>query len=131
MKIIPPIIRPLVLTLLTLGSFTASTLAQEVTIPDPRLNTVIRETLGKPAGPLMQLDLLGLTNLTAISRNITNLQGLEAARNLDTLILDDNHITDFFPPNGPTNLTRLRSLDLSENPLTSLTLSGALTNLLG
>ena len=65
MKIKSLIIRPLVLTVLTLTNFVASTLAQEVTIPDPRLNTVIRETLGKPAGPLTQLDMLGLTNLTA------------------------------------------------------------------
>ena len=72
MAIISSIIRPLVLTALTLGSFTTSTLAEEVSIPDPNLNTAIRATLGKPAGPLTQADMLSLTNLSAIFRNITN-----------------------------------------------------------
>ena len=124
-----PMVRRLVRTLLVLISFVTSTLAQEVSIPDPGLNAAIRATLQKPNEPLTQQDLLGLTNLTAISRNITNLQGLEAARNLSTLLLDDNHIADFSSPDGLTNLTKLGILDLSENPLTNLTLPNGLTNL--
>jgi flagellin-like protein len=85
MKIISPIIGSLVLIALTLTNFAASTLAQEVYIPDPNLNAVIRATLGKPNGPLTQTDMLGLTNLSAIFRNITNAQGLEAAQNLVSL----------------------------------------------
>jgi hypothetical protein len=52
MKIIFRIIRPLVLAVLTPDSFTASNLAQEIIIPDPNLNAVVRETLQKPSGPL-------------------------------------------------------------------------------
>ncbi len=125
MKIKSPIIRPLVLTMLTLTNFVASALAEDVTIPDPNFSAVIRDALGKPNGPLTQLDMLGLTNLSAIFRNITNVQGLEAAQNLVTLDLQDNRITSF---DFPTNLTKLTLLDLSENRFPQLTLPG-LTNL--
>src|SRR5262245_41590668 len=64
--------------------------AQEVTVPDPALNAVIRETLQKPIGPLTVQDLSTLTNLSAISRNIQSIAGLEAARNLASLDLQDN-----------------------------------------
>jgi formylglycine-generating enzyme required for sulfatase activity/Leucine-rich repeat (LRR) protein len=129
MKTIRHLIRRFTLANLILTSVAVSTLAQDVFIPDPGLNAAIRETLGKPAGPLTQLDLLDLTDLSAISRNITNLLGLEAARNLSTLILDDNHITDLSFPAGLTNLTGLSVLDLSGNPVTSLPFLKGLTNL--
>jgi len=103
--------------------------AQEIVIPDPSLNTVVRETLQKPIGPLTQEDLLNLTNLTAISRNINNLQGLGTALNLRTLILNDNQLTNGFFSNDLANLTNLAILDLSENPFTELVLPGGLTNL--
>lgn len=125
MKIISLIIRPLVLTALTLTNFAASTLAQEVSIPDPNLNAVVREALGKPNGPLTQSDMLSLTNLGAIFRSITNVQGLEAAQNLVALDLQDNRITNV---NILTNMTRLELLDLSENRFPTLTLP-RLTNL--
>jgi Leucine-rich repeat (LRR) protein len=94
MKIIFRIVRPLVLAVLMRGSFTASSLAQEMIIPDPNLNAVVRETLQKPSGPLTQSDMFGLTNLSAIFWNITNVQGLEAAQNLVSLDLQDNRITN-------------------------------------
>jgi hypothetical protein len=43
---------PLFLTLLGLTSFVASALAQEVSVPDPNFNAVIRQALQKPNGPL-------------------------------------------------------------------------------
>jgi hypothetical protein len=110
---------------MALISSTTSTLAQEVSVPDPNFNAVIREALGKPNGPLTQADMLSLTNLGAIFRNITNVQGLEAAQNLVSLDLQDNRITGF---DFPTNLTKLTVLDLSENRFPQLTLPG-LTNL--
>src|SRR5262245_27276224 len=79
----------IVLTL-ALTSFIASAIAQEVIIPDPGLNAAIRQALEKPNGPLTETDLLGLTNLIADARNITNLAGLEAARNLTALSLQSN-----------------------------------------
>jgi formylglycine-generating enzyme required for sulfatase activity len=120
---------PMVLTVLILAGSVVATRAQEVDIPDPGLNAAIRDALQKPSGPLTQPDLLVLTNLSAISRSITNLQGLEAARNLSSLNLDDNHITDVSFPDVLTNLTSLSNLDLSENLITNLTLPPGLTNL--
>jgi len=116
------------LAALLLGGLTVSTKAQ-VSIPDPALNAVLRDTLGKPTGPLTEQDMLGLTNLTAISRNITNLQGLGAARNLSVLILDDNRITNGLLADELASLTRLTELDLTENPFTQLSLPAGLTNL--
>jgi formylglycine-generating enzyme required for sulfatase activity len=120
MKTIPSILTAVILT----GLLTPLR-AQEVIIPDPVLNTVVRDALGKPAGPLTQQDMLALTGLSAIFRNITNVQGLEAAQNLVSLDLQDNRITSV---NILTNMTRLVFLDLSENRFPQLTLP-SLTNL--
>jgi len=118
--------RPLVLTLLALTSFVIGSFAQEITIPDPGLNAAIHEALGKPAGPLTPQDMLNLTNLGAVFRNITNVQGLEAAQNLVSLDLQDNRITSV---NSLTNLTRLVFLDVSENRFPQLIIPGGMTNL--
>ena len=99
--------------------------AQEVLIPDPGLNAAVRETLGKPNGPLTEQDMLGLTVLNAHDRNIGNLAGLEAARNLNTLLLFSNHLTNFSLP----TLTNLVVLDLSANSLTNVFLPAGMSNL--
>ena len=116
-----------VLVLMFIGSFSRAT--AQVVFPDPVLNDVVRQMLQKPTGPLTEQDLLGLTNLTAISRGISNLQGLGAARNLQTLVLDDNHLTNSSFSNELANLTSLTVLDLSENSFTDLPLPAGLTNL--
>ena len=67
--------------------------------------------------------MLSLTNLNASSRNISNIVGLEAARNLVSLNLQINRLTSFSLPNTLTNLT---ALDLSFNSLTNF-FPGALT----
>jgi len=126
MKIIFRTIRPQGLVGLILVSLTASTLSQESNFRDRNCNAVIREALQKPTGPVTQADMLRLTNLSAIFRNITNVQGLEAAQNLVALDLQDNRIANFsFPP----NLTKLTVLDLSENRFPQLTLPSGMTNL--
>src|SRR5262245_30952451 len=114
------------LALILIGLLSFATLAQEVSVPDPNFNAVIREALQKPNGPLTQSDMLGLTNLSAIFRNITNVQGLEAAQNLVSLDLQDNRITSV---NILTNLTRLVLLDLGENRFPDFRLPPGLTNL--
>jgi formylglycine-generating enzyme required for sulfatase activity len=101
------------------------TLAQEVIIPDPGLNAAVRAALNKPAGPLTQQDMLNLTVLNAHDKNISNLAGLEAARNLNTLLLFNNHLTNFSLP----TLTNLGSLTLSGNSLTNVSLPAGLKNL--
>jgi len=126
MKIIIPIIRPLLLTLLILAGLVVSILAQEVSIPDPGLNAALRDALRKPSGPLTQQDMLSLTNLNARNRNVSSLDGLEAARNLVSLDLQINHLSNLSFPNGLTNLSLL---DLSSNPLFNFSLPSELTNL--
>ena len=117
---------PLVLNLLALTAFTATTLAQDVSIPDPGLNAAIRDALGKPVGPLTQQDMLSLTNLNARNRNVSSIVGLEAAHNLVALDLQINHLTNVTLLSALTNLS---TLDLSVNPLTNFTLPSGLTNL--
>src|SRR4051812_17707085 len=112
MKAIIHFIRVALLTVLAVSNFMASMMAQEVTIADPGLNAAVRAALQKPNGPLTEQDLLGLTNLTASSRNISNIVGLEAARNLVSLNLQINHLTSV---SLPATLTNLLALDLSAN----------------
>jgi formylglycine-generating enzyme required for sulfatase activity len=134
--------------MLALAGIVTSTLAQEVLIPDPGLNAAIREALQKPNGPLTETDLLGLTFLSAGGRGIHNLEGLEAARNLNILDLDNNSLTNFPIAAALTNLTildlfgndltrfvltpassRLTLLDVAFNSLTECSLPPGLTNL--
>src|SRR4051794_18542707 len=115
MEIIIPAIRPLVLSLLILANCVNLARAQVVSIPDPGLNAAVREALQKPTGLLTEQDLLGLTNLDASSRNVSSLDGLETARNLVSLNLQSNSLTNFALPSTLTNLTRL---DLSVNSMT-------------
>jgi hypothetical protein len=128
-----PLVRPLVLGLLVIANLAGSTLAQEAPIP---ARTAMRQALQKPSGPLTEQDLFSLTNLNACCRNISNVEGLEAARNLVSLNLQINDLTNIFLPSqftnlvilnlksnlltnlaSPGNLTRLNSLDLRECPL--------------
>src|SRR6266480_2025570 len=88
----------LIIQLLLAIAFTSSGTAQEVIIPDPGLDAAIREALQKPAGTLTVPDLLSVTNLNACCRSITNLAGLEAARNLRLLDLHSNSLNNFALP---------------------------------
>src|SRR5882724_6921050 len=126
MKTIFRIIRPLLLAVLSLSGFAVAALAQDVSIPDPGLEAAIRETLQKPDGPLTGQDMLSLTTLTAISRNISNVQGLENAHNLAFLNLESNQLASISFSAGLTNLS---FLDLGLNPLVRLSLSPDMTRL--
>src|SRR5437667_11775559 len=92
---------------LILSGFIASTRAQEVFVPDTGLNAAVRDALQKPSGPLTEQDLFSLTNLNASGRNISSVEGLEAARNLVGLDLNSNSLTNFAIASALTNLTTL------------------------
>ncbi len=102
--------------------------AQEVILPDPGLNALVRETLNKPNGPLTRQDMLTLTILNAHDRNIGSLEGLETALNLNALLLISCHLANF---SLPSELTKLADLNLFGNALTNVSLPGGLTNLTG
>ncbi len=90
--------------------------AQQVSIPDANLAAAIREEIGNS---ITRQTLLNLTRLDAPNRGITDLTGLEHARNLRELNLggeyiegewqtvNSNIISDFSPIAGLTRLTRL------------------------
>lgn len=71
--------------------------AQKVGFADTNLEWVVRQELGRPNGPLTYGDLQSLTTLDATSRGIVSLAGLEMARNLLTLNIASNLVTDIRP----------------------------------
>ena len=82
--------------------------AQEVNIPDTNLRTVLEKALGKDAGaPITQTEMETLTSLDGSSGNISNLSGIELAKNLTDLYLSNNQLSDISPLAGLTNLTQL------------------------
>ena len=98
-----------------------------VNIPDPNLRNAIEQALGKARGALITgADMERLAAFHAISKNITNLTGLENATNLTELRLVDNNITDISPLAG---LTKLRQLWLDDNSITDISALAGLTNL--
>ena len=99
---------------------------QVVTFPDPKLETAIREAIGKPTGDIYQSDLEGLTSLYASERNIVNLAGLEHCTSLTWLELWDNQISDISPL---SNLTKLDHLFLGTNHISDLSALSNLINL--
>jgi Leucine-rich repeat (LRR) protein len=114
------------MAILAWTSIADSSWAQEATITDPNLSAAILEALQKPAGPLTGQDLLKLTNLNAAGRDIRSVQGLEGAKNLVSLDLRSNVLSNVSFRNG---LTKLNTLDLGFNRRITLDLSPGMTNL--
>jgi len=78
---------------------------EPVYFADARLKAAVEQTLGV-TDPTAS-DMLGLTNLYASWRGISDLTGLEYATNLTWLDLNHNQISDLSPLAGLTNLTQL------------------------
>lgn len=94
------------------------TQAQTVSIPDAGLRQAINETLGKtPNAPITVGDMRTLMELHAVSMDIKNLAGLEAAANLEVLQLGNNLISDLSPLTG---LVKLRHIEFEENVISDL-----------
>ena len=95
-----------------------STSAQTVNIPDTNLRAAIAEALGKaPNARITRDEMATLRRLDAVSMDIRNLKGLEAAVNLENLNLHTNAISDLSPLAG---LTQLSHIELAENVITDL-----------
>ena len=105
-----------------------------ISIPDPNLAAVVRETLGlAPNSTITQLDMLRLTRLEKKSDNrrtlehqIKDLTGLEYAKLLKYLRLPGNQIQDITPLTG---LTQLEYLDLWANQISDVRPLAGLVNL--
>ncbi len=103
-----------------------STVPIRVTIPDTSLRKVIESSLGKARNaPITEVEMLGLTQLTATGHAITDLTGLEFATNLSRLGLRGNTITAIDSLAGLTNLS---NLDLRSNTITDISPLAGLTN---
>jgi len=92
----------------TLGPFNAP----PVNIPDANLKAVITNQLG--VSEPNTIDMLSLIYLDANSMAITNLSGLEYAKNLTELNIGDNLISDI---SALTYLCNLQNIYLKNNPI--------------
>ncbi|OAB47379.1 NPCBM/NEW2 domain-containing protein [Paenibacillus antarcticus] len=81
-------------------------LSQVITVQDKYLNASIKKTLGV-TGDLTLGDMYQLTTLTSETRRARSLEGLQHAKNLVTLDITGNEITDFSPLQGLTKLDNL------------------------
>lgn len=90
-----------------LDSLTDLIVRRVVFVPDKRLEEAIRETIGKPRGPIYITELEEIISLSLSSRNVTDLTGLEYCVNLERLELHGNRISDLSPLASLANLTEL------------------------
>ena len=104
---------------------------KEVEVKDTQLRKRLNEKLGEKLGTtrtanqkITDVELEKLTDLNLDNSNITDLTGLEAAKNLQNLSLNHNRISDLRPLAG---LTSLRTLSLKENAIADV---GPLSNVL-
>lgn len=97
-----------------------------VNLPDPNLQSAIRQAIKKPTGDIHQSDLVGLRQLDESNRTISNLTGLEYCTSLGVLFLDSNQITDISPLSGLTSLT---NLNLGGNQINDISPLSGLTRL--
>ena len=122
---------------------------ETVNIPDPNLAASIRNALQfEPNHQITQIDLLGLTKLSIQNQKITDLTGLEHAKNLKYFTLVNTHISDItvlaqLPDLKEVDLAfnqirdvkplvelpNLRTLLLSENQISNTTPLASLVNL--
>ncbi len=122
---------------------------ENVNIPDPNLAASIRNVLQlKPNHHITQIDLLGLTKLSIQNQKITDLTGIEHAKNLKNLTLANTQISDItvlaqlpdlkevdlafnqiHDVKPLVGLTNLRTLLLSENQISNTTPLARLVNL--
>ena len=101
--------------------------AQVVDIPDPNLESAIREALNLPGNtPITQQEMLRLEKLTAKEAEIENINGLKYASNLKSLVLSVNNISNITPL---AELTNLDFLILRNNPIADLSPLANLTKL--
>jgi Leucine-rich repeat (LRR) protein len=121
---------------------------EAVYFPDPNLEAVVREAIGKTTGLICASELEGLTNLYAGQGSIFNLTGLEHCTNLTYLDVRFNQISDISPLDNLSNLTglwlsgnqisdvsslanltKLRELDLGANQISDISSLANLTKL--
>lgn len=104
----------IVLSLLVFFVPPAKAVIVEVDIPDPGLETAIRDYLNMPTGPIRDIDLELIVILSAGYMDITDLTGLEYCDYLGYVYLSNNNISDISALSG---LSYLEEVFLWNNPL--------------
>ena len=106
---------------------------KEVEVKDTELRKLLNEKLGEKLGTtraanqkITDVELEKLTDLNLDNSNITDLTGIEAAKNLKNLSLNHNSISNLSPLSG---LTSLKTLSLKENKITDISPLTRLTSL--
>ena len=101
--------------------------AQEISIPDTNLAAAIRKEFNlHQTEPITKHLMQELTKLTAQRANISDLAGLEHAKNLTSLNLYANEINDI---SALTTLTELRELSLRSNQISDISPIARMTQL--
>ena len=109
--------------------FPLTTIAQTVNIPDTNLREAIAEALGKAPNARITVDeMRTLNRFDANNREISDLTGLEHAKNLEHTELNHNLISDISPLAG---LIRLRVIELGDNAISDISSLKGLVNLDG
>ena len=104
----------------------AQTESQTVSIPDPGLRSAIEDALGKQSGQtITQAEMARLTVLDASHSDVRQIDGLEHAVNLHSLYLQGNRIED---ASSLTSLSRMQVLVLHSNDISEIDLT-QMTNL--
>jgi Leucine-rich repeat (LRR) protein len=97
-----------------------------VTFPDSNLEAAIQTAISKPEGAIHVADLERLDVLEALTRDITDITGLEYCIQLTSLYLVGNQISDITPL---SNLTSLTELGLADNQIADISPLSNLTSL--
>lgn len=90
---------------------------QYVVFADPNLSVCIANELNDTDGIITTGELKSITSLNCEGYEITSLEGIELATNLNYLNLSDNNITDISPI---SKLLSLTTLDLSNNEISDI-----------
>ena len=106
---------------------------KEVEVKDTELRKLLNEKLGEKLATtraadqeITDVELEKLTDLNLDNSNITNLTGIEAAKNLKNLSLNHNSISNLSPLAG---LTSLKTLSLKGNKIADISSLAGLTSL--
>ena len=73
--------------------------------------SVLREAISKPEGPIMSTDLQSLASLNAYKREIVNIEGLQYCSRMASLDLGQNDVVDISPLASMKALTKLSLLN--------------------
>jgi Leucine-rich repeat (LRR) protein len=95
----------------------ANSLNPPVQFKDQGLESAIRDKLSRQHGPIYQNDIISITVLNAVSKDIRSLDGIDALSRLVVLNLADNSVEDLSPL---SSLSMLRELNLENNKIIDL-----------